>query len=198
MRHLWLSVAAFAALVGCDNQEPAKSGHIDASTSTVAATSETKPPAQAAVAQHPWGSFKRGSYTKMKSVSEVEIAGNKTKTEITMTYTLKDLTADEAIVEMETALANLPPQKQEMKFPLKAPERKGAADAPKPKTGSEEIEVAGKKLKCAWTETEVEEGGAKTVSKVYTSEEVPGFTVKTVSKNPTMTSTMEAIDWSAK
>lgn len=189
MRLTTLSVLAFAALASCDSKEEG--------AKSPAATGD-RDPAAAKVAKHPWASFKKGSFAKMKSVSEMEIAGNKTKTEMTLTYTLKDVTADEAILETETIMANVPPHKQEMKMPLKSPEGKSAAEAPKLKTGTEEIEVGGKKLKCTWTETETEASGAKMVTKVYTNEEVPGFTVKTITKNPTMTATMELVEWSAK
>jgi hypothetical protein len=197
MRHFALAAAVIVALAGCDNKEASKAP-AGGGAATGGTTEPAKEPAKAAVAKHPWGSFKKGSFTKMKTVTEMDIAGTKNKSELTMTYTLKDLTADEAVVETEMVMANVPPQKSEMKMPLKAPEGKATGDAPKPKTGTEEIEVAGKKLKCNWTEMETDAGGTKTVTKVYTNEDVPGFTVKSVSKSPTMTSTMEVVEFSSK
>jgi hypothetical protein len=193
MRHCALAVALIGVLVGCDKKEESHPvGH------TPLGGTEAKEPAKAAASKHPWGSFKKGSFAKMKSVTEMDLAGTKNRTEMTLTYTLKDLTADEAIVETEMIMANVPPQKSEMKMPLKGPEGKATGDAPKPKTGTEDIDVAGRKIKCNWTETETDAGGTKTVIKVYTNEEVPGFTVKTVSKSPTMTSTMEVVEFSSK
>jgi hypothetical protein len=192
MREFLLSLVVCAALVGCDNKpeagKPAEGGKPAEAGKTAEAT---KP----AAAKHPWGSFKKGSFVKMKSVTDMETP--KMKTEMTMTQTLKDLTADEAVIETETVIPNIPPQKSEMKLPLKAAEGK-AVDGPKPKTSTEEIEVAGKKLKCTVTEMETEAGGTKTVTKVWTNDEVPGHTVKTQSKNPTMTMTMEVIEFSSK
>jgi hypothetical protein len=194
MRHCAFAIAGILALVGCDNKE--SSHHAG---SIPAAGSEAKePPAARTAAKHPWGGFKKGSFAKMKSLTEMDIAGTKNKTEMTLTYTLKDLTADEAIVETETVMANVPPQKSEMKLPLHGPEAKTSGDTPKPKSSTEELEVAGKKMKCTWTETETDAGGVKTVARVYTNEDVPGFTVKTVTRNPTMTSTMEVVEWSSK
>jgi len=194
MRHIVLGMAVLAVLMGCEGKEEPKGAGGTSGTGSSTPGADSKSGGTSAVAKHPWGSFKKGSFTKMKSVTEM--SGN--KTELTMTYTLKDLTPDEAIVETEMVMANMAPQKNQQKIPLKAPEAKHTADGPKPKTGTEEIEVAGKKMKCQWSETETDAGGAKTVTKVYTCEEVPGFTVKTVTKNPSMTSTMEVVEFSAK
>jgi len=194
MRHYALAVAGIVALIGCDPKEAPKAG----GGAPAGGAPEAREPAKAAAPKHPWGSFKKGSFARMKSVTEMDLAGTRNRTEMTLTYTLKDLTADEAIVETEMVMANVPPQKSEMKMPLKAPDGKAAGDAPKSKSGTEEIDVAGKKMKCAWTETETDAGGTKTLTKVYTNEDVPGFTVKTVSKSPTMTSTMDVVEFGSK
>lgn len=201
MREFLIAVAVCVALVGCDNKPEgaAKPGE-GTKPGEVAKPGEAAKPAEGAkaAAKHPWGSFKKGSFVKMKMVSEMEVAGNKMKTETTTTQTLKDLTADEAVIENEMVMANVPPQKSEIKIPLKAPEGGKAADGPKPKTGSEEIEVAGKKLKCDWTETETEVNGAKTVTRVYTNHDIPGFTAKMTSKSPTMNMTQEVVEFASK
>lgn len=199
MREFLLSVAVCVALAGCDGKtesssasKPAGSGDT-ASTSAVAAKAE---PAKSAAPKHMWGSFKKGSSAKLKTVSDT--AG--TKSEMTMTHTLVDLTADEAVVETEMAMTGFT-NKSTNKFPLKAPEGGKAVDGPKPKTGSEEIEVAGKKLKCTWTEIETEASGIKTVAKSWMCEDVPGHLVKSVSKSTgvaTMASTTELVEYSVK
>jgi len=198
MRQFLLAVAVGVALVGCDNKPEAGTKPPPSGGGEMAAqpkdSGKTAEPAKA-VAKHPWGSFKKGSFVKTKSVMDMETP--KMKTETTTTQTLKDLTADEAIIESEMVMANVPPQKSEMKIPLKAPEGK-AAEGPKPKTGSEEIEVAGKKLKCTWTETESEANGVKSVTKVWQSDDVPGHMAKMVMKNPTMTMTTEVVDFASK
>lgn len=196
MREFLLSLAVCVALVGCDNKPEGTKPAEGAKPAEGGKPAEAAKPAESKVAKHPWGSFKKGSFVKMKSVTDMETP--KMKTEMTMTQTLKDLTADEAVIETETVIPNVPPQKSEMKLPLKAPEGKAVDGAPKPKTSTEEIEVAGKKLKCTVTEIETEAGGTKTVTKTWTNEEVPGFTVKTQSKNPTMTMTMEVVEFASK
>jgi len=203
MRDFALALAVCLALVGCDSgSSSSSSSGGGAKTDGGAAKMDGGAKADSGgskVAKHPWGSFKKGSFVKMKTVSEMEVGGNKMKTEMTMTQTLKDLTADEAVVETETVIPNVPtPTKSEMKLPLKAPEGAKGADGPKPKTGSEEIEVGGKKLKCNWTEVEMDAGGQKMVSKTWTNEDVPGFTVKMVSKGATSTTTMEMVEYSSK
>jgi hypothetical protein len=199
MRELLLAVAVCVALVGCDNKPEGGTAKPPADSKPgESKPADAKPAEGSKVAKHPWGSFKKGSFVKMKMVSEMEVAGNKMKTETTTTQTLKDLTADEAVIENEMVMANVPPQKSEIKIPLKAPEGGKAADGPKPKTGSEEIEVAGKKLKCDWTETETEVNGAKTVTRVYTNHDIPGFTAKMTSKSPTMNMTQEVVEFSSK
>jgi len=198
MREFLLAVAVCVALVGCDSKPEGGGTKTDGGTAAKTDGGGKADTGGSKVAKHPWGSFKKGSFVKMKMVSEMEVAGNKMKTETTTTQTLKDLTADEAIIENEMVMANIPPQKSEIKLPLKAPEGGKAADGPKPKTGSEEIEVAGKKLKCDWTETETEVNGAKTVTRVYTNHDIPGFTAKMTSKSPTMNMTQEVVEFSSK
>src|SRR6187401_3637745 len=146
MRQFLIAVAVCASLAACDNKSGSTASP-DAAAKTDAGAKPAEQPAKSA-AKHPWGSFKKGSFVKMKSVTEMEVGGSKMKTETTTTQTLKDLTADEAVVENEMVMANIPPQKSELKLPLKSPEGGKTADGPKPKEGTEEIEVAGKKMKC--------------------------------------------------
>jgi hypothetical protein len=201
MRQFVLAVAVAAALIGCDTKSEgaAKPPADGAKTGETARPSEEGKPAEGPkVSKHPWGSFKKGSFAKSKSTNEMEVGGNKVKTESTTTQTLKEITPDEAIIEIETVMSNVPtPTKVEQKIPLKAAEGK-PGDGPRPKSGSEEIEVAGKKLKCDWTETETDVNGAKTVTRVYTSPEIPGFTAKMTVKSPTMSLTQEVVEFSAK
>jgi hypothetical protein len=207
MREFILAVAVSAALIGCDN----KSEGAGKPPADGAKTGETAKPAEGGksgetagkaaegskVAKHPWGSFKKGSFVKTKMVNEMEVAGKKIQTETTTTETLKDVSADEAVIEVERTAANQT-TKTERKEPLKAAAGGVPGDAPKPKTGSEEIEIAGKKLKCDWVETETDVAGAKTVSRVYTNPDIPGFNAKITVKSPTMSMTQEVVDYASK
>jgi hypothetical protein len=195
MREFLLAMAVSAALIGCDNKpeggakppsEGAKAGEFG------------KPAEAAKPTKHAWGSFKAGSFVKLKSVNEMEIGGSKKTTETTTTQTLKDVTADDAVVEKETAIDKAPATKMEVKYPLRPLESGRVGDAPKPKTGSEEVVIAGKKMTCDWTETETDINGAKTVTRIYTNPEIPGFTAKMTVKSPTISFTEEVVEFSAK
>src|SRR5437867_8854105 len=113
MREFLLAVAVCVALVGCDNKPEGGASKDGGAKTDGGAKADGGKPADSGskVAKHPWGSFKKGSFVKTKMVSEMEVAGNKMKTETTTTQTLKDLTADEAIIENEMVMANIPPQK---------------------------------------------------------------------------------------
>jgi hypothetical protein len=206
MREYLMAVALCVALSGCDNKP--ESGMHDGGAKTDAAKSEGGKPAEtksegskSTAAKHSWGSFKVGSMSKLKSVSEMEVAGNKMKTEMTMTYTLKSVTVEEAVVDVETVIPNVPPQKTEQKHLLKAPQTKASGDAPQVKTGTEEIEVAGKKLKCTTSEVDTDANGMKTTMKTWMCDEVPGHLVKSVSKMSgasSGTTTTELLEFAVK
>jgi hypothetical protein len=196
MRDFLLSVAACVALAGCDGKaESSAVAKPPVANETSGAPAKAEPAAPSAP-KHPWGSFKKGSVARLKTVTDT--AG--TRSEMTMTHTLVDLTADEAVVETEMAMTGFT-NKSTNKYPLKAPEAGKAADGPRPKTGSEEIEVAGKRLKCTWTEIETETSGIRTVARSWMCEDVPGHLVKSVSKSTgatTMSSTTELVEYVVK
>ena len=172
MRKTWTVIALLGVLIGCGGKST------DTSTGG-GGGSDTKP----AVAKNPWGSFKVGSYETMKATTTTEVAGNKTNMVTETKMTLMNLTADKATVETAiTMMGNT--TKNTMDIPLVAaqttPPPTGTAPGGNVKSGTETLTVAGKSLSCKWTETESEAGGNKTVSKVWMSEEVPGFVVKMV------------------
>lgn len=155
-------------------------------------------------ARHPWGSFKVGSYVAGKTTTAMEVAGRKMNTVIETKTTLVDLSADKATIETEMTAAGKT-TKTKTEVPLTAgtpgtPTATPAANAPALKTGTESITIAGKSLNCKWTEMETEVNGAKTVTKTWMSEDVPGGVVKMVStasgamKSET---TMEVVDFKA-
>jgi hypothetical protein len=103
---------------------------------------------------------------------------------------------------MQTKMAAMPdPMKTKMEMPLKAEGTGKAPEGPKPKEGTEELKLAGKTLKCKWTEMETEAGGVKNVTKTWMCEDVPGHLVKSHSKSagqmPSET-TMELVEFTAK
>ena len=113
-----------------------------------------------------WAHCKVGSWTKLKAEGDVQ--GQK----VTMdsTHTLLELTEEKAVVErkQKRSVAG----KEEPEESERAPVPSG--NDPDPikveKQGDEEIEVAGKKLKCHWVEGT--QGEMKV--KMWLSKEIPG------------------------
>ena len=121
-----------------------------------------------------WTSCKPGSWVKMKM--EMSTAGRKIESE--STHKLLELKDDLAVVEItgkskvgEKEFA-LPAQKQEIKAKEPAEKVKIASE------GDEEIDVAGKKLKCHWYEYSTKQGEKDTKGKAWLSKEIPGGTAK--------------------
>jgi hypothetical protein len=185
MRPSALAFAVIAALAACDNKEASKSPGSGGSGPTAEPPRPTK---------HMWSGFPKGSFTKLKTVTETDIAGTRSRIEITRTHTLKELGASDVVIETETVMTGVPaPVRNEDRIP-----RNARFDVPRGKSGTEELEVAGRKLKCSWAESEVDEGGSKTITRIWQSEEVPGFIVRSVTKSPTMTATMEVVEFDSK
>lgn len=133
-----------------------------------------------------WSGFKPGSFSKLKTTGEMM----GTKTESMTTMTLKEVTADNAVIEIVSVTKM---GDQEMKAPPmthKVPAKVSMADADKYnnpegklKDGQEEIEAAGKKWKTRWMEVETTAGEMKVKSKTWISEDVPGRVVKMTSES---------------
>jgi hypothetical protein len=138
--------------------------------------------------QH-WAQFKPGSYSVLKTVQTVTVAGREIKTETTLTTTLKELSAEKALVEMEFVTVSsgrelkLPAQKMEIPAKITKVEFKKQEEPEgqvKVKEGKEVLKVAGKTIKTTWAEIEIKQGKDVIKTKSWTSEEIPGQVVKTV------------------
>jgi hypothetical protein len=130
-----------------------------------------------------WASFKAGAMVK----TEMTTAAGEMKTQIEQTQTLKEVTAEKAVVEFKMTMV-IAGNKTEMpakNMDIPAKVEKGKV-GPKPdaevKEGEEEIEVAGKKMKCKWTETKMKQGEMNITSKVWITTEIPGSMAKMESK----------------
>jgi len=192
MKKIWIVLALCALTIACSKTETASTD-----PAKPAAAPETKPVAM----KNPWGSFKVGSYVAMKTTTAMEIAGQKNNTTTEMKMTLVDLNAEKATLETEmSVMGQKSKTKTEIPLTAAAATPTGAAPTVAPKTGTETITVAGKSMNCKWTEIEMEANGNKVTTKTWTSEEVPGFTVKSVSttKGTTnMEATTEVVDFKA-
>jgi hypothetical protein len=122
-----------------------------------------------------WAKFKPG--TTITIVNETTMAGTKFTSE--MTTTLISVTADMAVIETKfTQNGQTATSRSEMNAKM---ERLDPNIAPDPnvetKESTEEIEVQGKKITAKLTITTDKSAG--TVVKSWTSDEIPGMTVKT-------------------
>ena len=134
-----------------------------------------------------WAKFKKGATATSKSETDM----GSMKTEGEMTVTLVELGAEKAVVETKmTSIVmgnktEMPAQKRDV--PAKVKKVEGdPAKKPECKEGDEEIDVAGKKIKCHWVETVTETAGQKTTTKMWTSDEIPGTVAKMEMTNAQM------------
>ncbi len=130
-----------------------------------------------------WAQFKVGAMVEYKTVSDV--AGN--KTESVITYTLLEVTDEKAVIEMKTSTImagqkyDTPAVKMEHPAVLEAtPE--GTTEQPEVEQtkGEESIDAAGQTWATTWYESATDQNGMKTTSRTWTSDDVPGTLVKSV------------------
>jgi len=117
-----------------------------------------------------WATCKVGSWVKLKS--EIEGNGNKMALPLETTMTLLELDEKQAVIEELTVNTmqpkDSPKQEKAKKRTYKATRKQKEGET---KEGDEELEVAGKKLACHWTEVTGAGGSVKT----WVSPEVPGL-----------------------
>jgi hypothetical protein len=134
-----------------------------------------------------WAKFKPGTSTTIATSSDAGGQSSKMETKTT----LKEVTPDKVVIESAMSMEaggqkmDMPAQSQEIKKMMdEAPATPSApnapAESPKPQTkeSEETVSIAGGSYKCKVTESTVDVGGSKTVSKTWTSDEVPGSLVK--------------------
>jgi len=140
-----------------------------------------------------WASFKVGSWVKCKT--EIENGGNKMALPLETTYTLLEVDDKQVVVE-ELTINTLQPkdspkQEKARKRTYKAT-RKGKEG--ETKEGDEEIEVAGKKIACHWTEVQTAAGTVKT----WVSADVPGTAKMEVTLASKSIQRLTAVAWEKK
>lgn len=149
-----------------------------------------------------WSGFKKGASASYRTV--IESPGG--KKEITTTYTLVELTGDKVVVEMQVTLkadgkeTKLPASRLDNPRYFTLPAGVKKEDFGKPvgvlKSGEETVTVGKVKYKTKWytAKTRVEAGDM--VTQTWSSREVPGALVKSVSKVEAakQTTTMELIE----
>ena|GEM_PF-1065174 len=111
-----------------------------------------------------------------------------------LTQTLKEVTAEKVVIELKTVITaggqkmEQPPTLQDIPAKItktevveQEPTDKVKQGEPEIKEGEEEIKAAGKTLKAKWVQTEIKQDEMVIKTKVWTSEDVPGQTVRMIS-----------------
>jgi hypothetical protein len=140
-----------------------------------------------------WASFKPGSWVKCRT--EIDNGGNKMALPVETTFTLLEADDKQVVVE-ELTLNTLQPkdspkQEKARKRTYKATRKQKDADV---KEGDEELEVAGKKLACHWTEVQSAAGSVKT----WVSPDVPGVVRMDVILPSKSIQRLTAVGWEKK
>lgn len=149
---------------------------------------------------NPWEAWAEGSWVEFKIESEASGMAS----EMTQKQTLVKKEAEELTLKVEgkmTKPAAYEMPASEMKIPLRGSgggSGKPSGDMKELGKGEETLEIGGKKVACKWVEYEMTMGAGKGTSKVWTSDQVPGGTVKTETKSDTMKSVMVLINFEGK
>lgn len=138
-----------------------------------------------------WAKYKVGSMQKTSMTQSIKAEGQDMNNTGSITFTLKELTPDKAVVEMVQEISiggqstTVPTRMMEFKakVPVTATQPVAPEGGKVTRTGSgdEELTVGGKKYMCHWEEWQMESPEGKMTSKVWTSKDVPGGVVKTES-----------------
>ncbi len=134
-----------------------------------------------------WSKYKPGTLVRMDMTTEA--AGQNVK--MSMTTTLKEVTAEKVILEMKTAMdmPGMAPQVKTVTEPAKIEKAQIKPTSPEQmpnckvvNKGTEDVKVGDKTFKCNWYEVEIEQQGMKMTSKMWTCDEVLDKMVKSESK----------------
>jgi hypothetical protein len=149
-----------------------------------------------------WAKQKPGAWVKWA----VETRTGSLKMTSEVTWTLKELAADKAVIEEKTVMSvgnGGKPAEHTSSRTLPAKVKKGTmSDGGKVelvKEGDEEIEIKNRTIKCHWIELKLQgrSGGAM---KIWKTDEIVGGAAKTSIKHDDaakMTMTMTVVDWKA-
>jgi hypothetical protein len=173
--------------------------------SAVASEGEDTPPAPEMVgnpAYQSWAEFAPGTFVRYSTTYEPVPTAEGFSVESTTTYTLKAVTEDKVEIAVST-IATLASGKSVTRTPssVEYPAQiEKPAETPKPvEEGEETIEVGDQEIATAWTKTVATEGTTTVTTTVWTSDAVPGGTVKCVIERKdakaTTTETKTVVDY---
>lgn len=149
-----------------------------------------------------WARQKPGAWVKWA----VETHTGALKMTSEVTWTLKELAADKAVIEELTVISGAngaKPAEHTSSRTLPAKVKKGTmSDGGKAeilKEGDEDLEIKGRQTKCHWVEMKLQ-GRAGGAMRVWKTDEIVGGAAKTSIKHDDaakMTMTMTVVDWKA-
>jgi hypothetical protein len=139
-----------------------------------------------------WSAHKAGSWVKLRM--EAEQGG--VKILIEATHTLLEITKDKAVVEQKTKVTAAgqaqPEETQKEEIPRDASKARDPIKIDK--EGDEEIEVAGKKMKCHWIEGNQKDSKPK----FWLNKEIPGSVARAEVTAGGATMKIAAVSWEKK
>jgi hypothetical protein len=156
-----------------------------------------------------WAAFKPGAMTKLQMTSTSNVNDKEIATKMTLTMTLKELTPEKAVIEVATEMVvngqNMAMPARSQDIPAKVAQSAAGLPAAPPGVkvtkkgeGDEEIAVGGKNYKAHWVEYQMSSDQLEATSKVWTTTEVPGGLLKSVSESTKpikSKSTMELVEF---
>jgi hypothetical protein len=149
-----------------------------------------------------WAAFAPGTFVKYSTTYDPAPEGEGAAVESTTTYTLKEVTEDKVEIAVSTVVTlasgeSVARTPRSIEYPAQIEE---PAETPKPvETGEATLDVGDREIDTTWTRTVTTEGTTTVTTTVWTSDAVPGGTVKSVverkDKDTTTTETMTVIDY---
>jgi hypothetical protein len=203
MRALGIALALIAPLaVGCN--AGGKDGNAIAEAAPAAEPTESRE--QVENPQYAsWAKSPAGTVAVHKTVVRGE--GSDAATVMTTTYTLLDVTPDQAVVQMQVSTkrydgfeANDRPEKfthpKSLLLPPGVKKDRAGKPAGVTEEGEESISVAGKEYKAKWYKGKDRNEGGEMFTQMWSSAEVPGELLKSVTRTPAIgkTTTIELVE----
>jgi hypothetical protein len=146
-----------------------------------------------------WASFPKGTVVVHRSVTQTD--GTEGATVTTTTYTLVDLTPEQAVVELQTATRRydgLETKNQPVRYthPKRFPLPPGTKSAEPVEQGEETIRVAGIEYRTRWHTAKDRNEAGEVLTRIWSSAGVPGGLVKSLTRTAAIgkTTTTELVE----
>jgi hypothetical protein len=195
----------FVTAAGCGKSNPAPSG--GEGRTVPAGRPDDTPPAIPGGEQFEnpnyklWDRFPVGTCVTQRTTTENE--DNTAKTVTTIKYTLKQKADDYLLLESQATTVHYtgrtetnPPDETKIRKTFTLPPGAKPPTPPKAESGTETLTVAGKEYQTRWVKGKDHTEAGELLSQTWSSDEMPGGLVKSVSKVPAKraTITVEVID----